>query len=95
MSESVCHPLKGGFSIPYSFTVFLEIIPIGFMIWRLASPVQGPRVGVPDAGHKSLTPQKKVHIVDIPPGCVLLHLVWGFWQKPISTSPTHLDTVSI
>ena len=84
------HSFKGGFSIPHSYIVLLDTIPIGFMFWGLVSPVQDPRVGAPDIGHKSLTPQEKFHTVKIPPGYVLLCLGTGFWQEHISASSSIL-----
>lgn len=80
-----------GSPFPHSSVVLLDTIPIGFMFWKLVSPVQDPRVGVPNMGHKSLTPQEKFHIVEIPPGWVLLCLGRGFWQEHISASSMHLD----
>ena len=61
--ESVPQPLKSGFSILYSFVVFLNIIPIdfsklGFLGAHLSCG--GTKVGVPDVELKSLTPQGTV-----------------------------------
>lgn len=56
----MCKPLKSKFPVPSGFLESLNIIPIDFqslVFWGLISPVQGPRVGVPDVELEFLIPQ--------------------------------------
>ena len=60
-SESACGPFKSSIPAPYSPLDFLDVSPIGCQsqtLRGLVSPVQVPGVGVPDEGHKPLTPQR-------------------------------------
>ena len=81
VGESACKSFKSGISIPYSPLVFLDVSPVGFqsqMFWGLISPVQVPRVGVPDVGHKFLLLREKLCIFEIPSDCGSPHQGWGF-----------------
>ena len=59
-SESAREPFKRNVSVPYSPLGPLDVSPVGFpsqTFWGLISPLQVPRVGAPNVGHKPLTPQ--------------------------------------
>lgn len=67
-SEFAYKLFKRGFSIPCSSVVPWDLIPVDFQnqtFWGLISPVQDPRVGVPDVGHSPLSLQGQVRIFGI------------------------------
>lgn len=73
MSKTTCEPLERGISVPP--LVLLDISAIVFRtqaFWGLVFLAQVARVGVPDMGHKPLTPQEKLQACEIPLYCVAL-----------------------
>lgn len=64
LSESACKPFKRvDFSAPYSFIVYMDIIPIDFqspVFWGLVFPMEDLRVGVPNVTLESLALQGTV-----------------------------------
>ena len=61
LSEFAHDPFKSGFSIPYSFIVFLGTFPVSFQsqVFGGLSPVQDLGVGVSDVKLESLIIQEK------------------------------------
>ena len=61
-NESAHSPLRAESPVPIAFWVSWMLSPIGFqsqILWGSVSPVQFPRVEVPDTGHKLLAPQEE------------------------------------
>lgn len=59
INESEHEPFKSRLSIPHRLLGILDVSFVGFqsqVFCGLISLVQVPRIGVPNAGHKSLTP---------------------------------------
>lgn len=58
--KSACEPFKSRLSVPHTFLGLLDISLISFQnqtFWGLLSASQVPKIGVPDVGHKPLTPR--------------------------------------
>lgn len=98
LNESVHQPFKSRFWVPYSLTVFLNVISLDFqspVYLGVVSPMQNLRVGVLCVDLSIMLLTEEVHTFDTTPNCDLPQLGCGVISSEygVSFSIFPLDTV--